>query len=62
MSGSGKILKRFFNKTKFTDDEWSELLKDFNNKSAKSYICSKYNIKTGYYKYLKKYFLGKSNE
>lgn len=59
---SGKILQRFFKHTKYTTEEWDQLIEDFKSGESKRIICAKYKLKFSYYKAIKKYVMGDDNE
>ena len=49
-----KMKNRVMDKIKLSGPAWNSLLEDFRNKMPKRLICAKYNIKSGYYKWVKK--------
>jgi spore coat polysaccharide biosynthesis predicted glycosyltransferase SpsG len=55
MLNSGKLLQRFFKNARYTDNEWDQLAVDILSDKPKSWICDTYNIKSSYYKEIKKY-------
>jgi len=51
---NNKRLNRVINRVIFTEEEWSNLTIDIQNKEPKTFICAKYNIKSGDYKIIKR--------
>lgn len=49
-----RILKQII----LTDDQWDQLLKDFENGETKGMIKAKYGLNNFQFKYLKKYIYG----
>lgn len=48
-----EIMRRALENTKLPRDVWNALIKDIQDGVGKKTICSKYGIKSGYFKYIK---------
>lgn len=49
-----KMIKKALNKIKLSRDAWNAMAADIKAGAGKHTICSKYGLKSGYYKYIKK--------
>lgn len=53
-----KILNRAIKNIKLTQEEWDSFQKELQEGVNKKELCIKYKLKNGYYKVLKRYFMG----
>lgn len=54
-----KYLKRVMRQVKLSQQDWDQLIEDFQNGEEKNTIMAKYGLRNLQYKTLKKYFIGK---